>query len=278
MIRKTLIQEKSKPKIQIVSIASIYVICFILLLVFFYNKQLEQEAKKTSLINPLLLIFMEDTLLKQDIEGLRKMVQKLDKYPDIHLVMIINREQEIRFSSDPIRLYNKINTEDVTLNHPFTVFQVNSRGENVLRTINPIYNQAACTHCHGSIAEQPVNGVLLIDYDAEPILETALYNTLLLVSIILFLGILFAIILWWFFIRQVQVNEIKPDISEIASKIAHDIYNPLTSVRLSLQGALRTLKSEPLDVIDLENSLQIADGEIDKCVEMTQRFLKKLDK
>jgi PAS domain S-box-containing protein len=435
------------------TIASI--ICLILFIAL-YHKQLAQERSTASIaINRLLQTSLENAMLKQDIEGLREIVQKLGQQPDVRLVMISNPEQEIRFSSDPTLLGTRINwPEGMLPTRPLSRFRVNTRGENVLRSVNPVYNKPPCTQCHGPIKDHPVNGVLFIDYDAEPIREKARYNTLLFMSAGVLVIALTVLILWWFvhyFVlipiqrlanatqaleqgdlntrvteggqnelsllahrfnemaaklqdnirdlsekeaflqalidavpdglrvidqdyRVIQVNrafcqqlglsrsmvlkqtcyesgyakktpcpptlticpcyeiekngqpvkiitqyvradgslldveifaapmEVKiggkpvklivesardlnraikfsheqklATMGEVASRMAHEIYNPLTSVRLALQSTLRTLetgKSEPAQIIDY---LKLVDGEIDKCVDVTQRLLK----
>jgi PAS domain S-box-containing protein len=60
-----------------------------------------------------------------------------------------------------------------TAGKPVSRFENLEAGGEVLRSINPVPNRAPCTPCHGSIAKNPVNGVLVIDYDAAPIRDSA---------------------------------------------------------------------------------------------------------
>ena len=48
------------------------------------------------------------------------------------------------------------------------------QGAAVLRSINPVPNKAPCTSCHGPVAENPINGVLFVDYEADTIRDQAL--------------------------------------------------------------------------------------------------------
>ena len=431
------------------------VICFILF-IGVYHKQLGQERSTASAaVNRLLQTSLENAMLKQDLEGLREIVQKLGQQPDIRLVMISNPTGEIRFSSDPTLLGNQISWVDGILpTNPETQFRVNNRDEKVLRSINPVHNKQSCTHCHGPIEKNPVNGVLFVDYDAEPIQEKARYNSLLFLGAGAFIIGFSILILWWFvhyFIlipvqrlanasqrlgegdltarviekgqnelamlaqrfndmaanlqdsirnisekeaffqalidavpdglrvidsdyRTIKVNQafcqqlgLKPNIvlkqtcyassyarttpcpptlitcplheinktsqpvktitqhvctdnslldvevfaapmtveingkpvklivesvrdlnqtikfsheqklatmGELASGMAHEIYNPLTSVRLALQSTLKALDAGESDQVRITNYLKLVDGEIDKCVEVTQRLLK----
>jgi len=185
------------------AIATILIIASILCLILFigvYNEQLTQERKTASTaVNRLLQTSLENAMLKQDLDGLREIVQKLGQQPDIRQVMISNPEQEIRFSSDPTLLGSQISWPDGILpTHPLTLFSVNNRGEEVLRSINPVHNKQPCTRCHGPIAAHPINGVLFVDYDADPIREKARYNTLLFIGTGVFIISLSLLILWWF--------------------------------------------------------------------------------
>lgn len=181
------------------SLAIVSIICFILF-IGVYREQLAQERSIASVaMNRLLQTSLENAMLKQDLGGLREIVQKLGQQPDISLVMISNPKGEIRFSSDPTLLGSQINWPDDTLpTHPHTQFRVNSREKNVLRSINPVHNKPQCTRCHGPIEENPVNGVLFVDYDAEPIREKARYNSLLFLSAGVFVIGLSTLIIWWF--------------------------------------------------------------------------------
>jgi len=452
-IAGSLNRQFSVAMLTVLSIVSI--ICLILFLGLYY-KQLAQERSTASIaVNQLLQTSLENAMLKQDIDGLREIVQKLGQQPDVRLVMISNPEQEIRFSSDPTLLGHKISWPEGSLPiHPLSLFRVNARGENVLRSVNPVYNKPACSRCHGSMEKNPINGVLFVDYNADPIREKARYNTLLFMGAGLFVIALSIMIFWWFVhyfviipvqrlanatqalqqgdfntrVTEVGQNELSllahrfnemaaklqdnirtlsekeaflqalidavPDglrvinqdfqviqvnrafcqqlglsrstvlkqtcyessyakntpcpptlnncpcyeiekstqpvklitqhvradgslldvevvaapmvleidgkpvklivesardlnqaikfsheqklatMGEVASRMAHEIYNPLTSVRLALQSTLKSLesgKSEPAQIIDY---LKLVDGEIDKCVDVTQRLLK----
>lgn len=63
------------------------------------------------------------------------------------------------------------------------------------------------------------------------------------------------------------------EIGQLAAGVAHEVYNPLASVRLGLQAMLRRAKSrEGLDP-EMLRYLALVEGEIDKCIGVTKRLL-----
>lgn len=61
------------------------------------------------------------------------------------------------------------------------------------------------------------------------------------------------------------------EIGQLAAGVAHEIYNPLGSVKIGLQALLRSpaAQSEP----DVSNYLRVVDSEVDKCIRVTKRLL-----
>ena len=191
-------------------------LAFLLLFQRMYRHELKQLGGQTSIqINKLLQASLENAMLKRDLPGLAGIVQRLGQQPGIIDVMITNPAGEVRFASDPSRLGDKLpgaggpacricpagqnppgeSTEFVHLNN----------GAEVLRSINPVHNKQACSQCHGPTAGHPVNGVLLIDYDAGSIRKRARNTTLMLMSsgaVIVFITVIGG--LW--FMRHVVVR------------------------------------------------------------------------
>jgi signal transduction histidine kinase len=141
-----------------------------------YRQQLENERAEASLqLNRMLQVTWENAMLKRDVEGLRDIVGKLGTLPGIRDVLILAPSGEVRFASDAAKLGRQMPSvaQATTAGKPLSRFENLESGGEVLRSINPVPNRAPCMPCHGTIAANPVNGVLVIDYDAAPIRDSA---------------------------------------------------------------------------------------------------------
>jgi signal transduction histidine kinase len=141
-----------------------------------YRQQLEHERAEASLhLNRMLQVTWENAMMKRDVDGLRDIVAKLGTLPGIRDVLILAPSGEVRFASDALKLGRRMPgvAQATTAGKPVSRFETLEAGGEVLRSINPVPNRAPCTPCHGPVAKNPVNGVLVIDYDAAPIRDSA---------------------------------------------------------------------------------------------------------
>lgn len=60
----------------------------------------------------------------------------------------------------------------------------------------------------------------------------------------------------------------------LANGVAHEIHNPLASIRLALQASLKGLRDGSMERDELMAYLQLVDEQIDRCVLITQRLLR----
>jgi signal transduction histidine kinase len=64
------------------------------------------------------------------------------------------------------------------------------------------------------------------------------------------------------------------ELGRLAAGVAHEIYNPLTSIRLSLDSVLRLQDPDDPRSASANEYLKLVDQEINRCIEITGRLLK----
>lgn len=160
-------------------------VAFLLMVVTAYkNRLVEEHARASMQVNRLLQTSLENAMLKRDIPGLREIVEKLGTQQGIANVMIVNPDLEIRFSSNAARLGGKLDRDSVKKSLISKTQQTrlfsNTNGVELLRSINPVHNRKICKECHGDAKVNPINGLLIVDYEAKDIKLEALNSALLL--------------------------------------------------------------------------------------------------
>jgi PAS domain S-box-containing protein len=154
-----------------------------LLFLGLYRNQLVRERSELSLqLNRMLEVTWENAMLKRDIDGLREIVGKIGKLEGIRDVLLLSPSGEVRFASDPAKLGLRMPAIAGTATDglPVSRFEQLESGSEVLRSINPVPNRTVCVPCHGEATGHPVNGLMIIDYDAAPIRDSAFRSAALL--------------------------------------------------------------------------------------------------
>lgn len=153
-----------------------------LLFLGLYKNQLVQERAEISLqLNRMLQFTWENAMLKRDIDGLRDIIGKMGKLKGIRDVLLLSPGGEVRLASDPTKLGQQMPAlvHSVMDGIPLSRFERLEFGSEVLRSINPVPNRPDCIPCHGDTASHPVNGIMVIDYDAAPIRKNASRSAIL---------------------------------------------------------------------------------------------------
>ncbi|OYX43951.1 MAG: hypothetical protein B7Z02_07150 [Rhodobacterales bacterium 32-67-9] len=135
-----------------------------------YRARLANEMERASLqVSGLLQAALENAMLKRDLPGLRAIIADLGEDRDILAVRVLSPDLEVRFASDPALEDEVLDTVAIRLalasRNPIT--DLGAGGAEMVRAIRPVPNQPRCQTCHGTVAEHPVNGLLIVDYAAE---------------------------------------------------------------------------------------------------------------
>jgi len=161
-----------------------------------YQHQLTQERSQASReINHLLEAALENAMLKRDLPGLRDIIDRLGRQNGARGAMIVAPDGEIRFASNPDHLGKRFvppttdskPADQTTTKSLAAMFTTDEQGNEVMRSLNPVFNQERCRACHGDPALHPVNGLLVVDYDAKPIRRQAALSAAALAGMGLFL-------------------------------------------------------------------------------------------
>lgn len=175
---------------------------FLALFLVFYQGELKREKAQAAVeVNRLLESALENTMLKRDLDGLLFIVERLGRQPNIRSVMIVNPQGVVRFSSVPELLGKKPFPDVIGGGEVESGFTVDSRGQEVLRSINPVENKPPCQVCHGPMEKQPINGFLVVDYDAASLRQQARNTTLMLMGAGALIVVINLLGGWWFIRR-----------------------------------------------------------------------------
>jgi len=116
------------------------------------------------------------------------MVDQLGKQTNIANVMILAPNGQVRFATSQALLGRRFDLANGELcknctpsngaGGTYSAFLTTPTKRDVLRSINPVPNREPCTQCHGKVATNPINGILVVDYDATQIQHELLLTTL----------------------------------------------------------------------------------------------------
>ncbi len=241
---------------------------FYLIFIGMYRAQLEEERSKASVqMNQLLQATLENAMLKRDLDGLRGIIKRLGQQREIANTMILNPRGEVRFASTENLLGQFFPAEGAQKNGS-TLFTMNPNKREVLRSVNPVYNKQPCVICHGPIADNPINGVLVVDYDAS-IIRTQARNTTLWLMVAGSTIVLITLVgSWWFMQNQIgkPINTLIKAHSrfsrdELAARIDSPGNDEIGQLGLAFNQMARTIQTSLGEIKQKETFLQsLIDG------------------
>ena len=218
-----------KLTLMLYAVLTVTSLLFLLLLFGAYQYQLKNErARVSSQLNMLFGAALENAMLKRDISGLRDIMARLAAQPEVVDVAIVDPKGEIRFSSDEAKSGHRIGKPLASLCEGCggdfrdaritTRFVTTPAGGRLLRSVNPVHNKPQCSGCHGDPATHPVNGFLVVDYDAVPVLQKARKSLLFLLLAGFIVMSLTLGTVWWFIRRHVlaPVGELENACTQLA--------------------------------------------------------------
>ena len=173
----------------------------------YQNRLVSEHTRASMQINLLLQAALENAMLKRDIPGLQSIIDDIGQHPDIVRVMVLDPEFEVRFSSDPAQLNSQLENDTtkqaLTSQMRQSKFLESTQFGEVLRSVNPVKNQTPCRVCHGDLNENPVNGLLVVDYNAQMIRQDARTSTWMLAGLGILVISLICMAIWYALVRLV---------------------------------------------------------------------------
>ncbi len=175
-----------------------------------YRIQLQQERENTiQLLNGLLRSSLENAMLKMDLQGLGEILAGFGQQPGVISAVVANPAGEIRFASNRALLGNLLPGLAASAGdaggswQPYTLLDRLPDGSELLRGVYPVMNRPPCQHCHGDLSIHPVNGFLVVDFEAATLRRHAIVNAAAMVGAGFVVTLLTLILLWWLLHRWV---------------------------------------------------------------------------
>lgn len=166
-----------------------------------YGAQLQRQQERAAVeIAALLQAALENAMLKRDIPGLQGIVARLGARSDIDAVRILEPDGEVRFASDPALIGAHLPALAGAARFDGAAVRAET---GALRAVKGVANRDACGGCHGPVAEHPMNGVLVVDYNPGAIAATGWGGALALAASGFVVSALALGALWWALRRAV---------------------------------------------------------------------------
>ncbi len=142
---------------------------FLMAVVELYRDRITAEQTRSATrYNALLQATLENAMLKRDLSGLQAVLDDVAGNPEIVALRILDPAREVRFAAGHGDVGATLAAGAIGQDGPSpstAAFRLDDpRRGKMFRAVTPVSNRAACRECHGTVAENPVNGFLVVDY------------------------------------------------------------------------------------------------------------------
>ncbi len=178
--RQTHVKKRLQRRFALISGGLLVVtsLIFLVLVTSLFRDRILKAHERASLsVNLLLQAALENAMVKRDLDGLQDIIARLGAQEGIDGVLIVNPQGEVRFSSHPEQILKPFEdpgfARALSSRQAEAAFRTLANGGEVLRSINPVHNKPVCRECHGDVAQNPVNGLLVVDYVSSDVRREA---------------------------------------------------------------------------------------------------------
>ena len=137
-----------------------------------HMRSLLETARTTALAEAdLIRVALEHQMIENDRTLVARMVESFRNQARVERLIILDRTGAPRYATELSGTDLRISSPTCQACHQYPPSQrgssrvIETRGGTVLRTVVPIRNRQACHRCHDS--SHKINGILLLDYNAE---------------------------------------------------------------------------------------------------------------
>jgi PAS domain S-box-containing protein len=115
---------------------------------------------------------LRNAMLARDLPGLQRLIDTLGGMPGLKAAALLSPAGQVRFASAPSRVGHDepavlagqcVAASCAEVSPPSLQWTHDQAGQ-ALRVTYPVRNEVRCGACHGPVSQQPVNGVLVLDF------------------------------------------------------------------------------------------------------------------
>jgi PAS domain S-box-containing protein len=147
---------------------------FLVLMRMNRTQKLREFEHNTARMGELIAIGLQNGMLERNLGTVQEMVAGLAEHEGVEDIYIINKDGDVKISSDNSSIDVRFDLESDTCQICHKVSPesrgrsviFNTDGQRMFRSVTPIQNQSRCHTCHPS--SEKLNGVLIADFSMAP--------------------------------------------------------------------------------------------------------------